>query len=324
VTSRTAVADRARLVAGMVAVRLEPFRDNQIAQWLAVWNAANAPTPAARGLRPLPVESVLAHAKLACQPLLLLMLALYDADGNPLQRGDAVLGQAELYERLLTQFAEREVRKTGAALSATQFEQAADRELLRLSVVAFAMFNRGRQWVTEAELHGAQATRDTTRLKTYEFLHTTFGEYLIGRLVTRELNDLADTTARNTTRSRPAPPDDSFLHALLSFAPLTMRGTIVTFLAEQLQMLPQAGRDVIRDLFLSLFHHSLLPRDDTRYDGYEPDRISVPARHAASSASQVTSARRSPDSTTTTRRDDLCQLRMRCSPYGSLRIRRRV
>ncbi len=322
VTSRTAVADRARAVAGMVAVRLEPFRDNQIAQWLAVWNAANAPRLAARGLRPLPVESVLAHAELACQPLLLLMLALYDADGNPLQREETVLGQAELYERLLTQFAEREVRKTGVAVSAAQFEQAVDWELLRLSIVAFAMFNRGRQWVTEAELdadlpallgepgnrqrstpglraeltaaevvigrfffiHEAQATRDSTRLRTYEFLHVTFAEYLIGRLVTRELDNLADTAARSTTRSRPALPDDTFLHALLSFAPLTMRGTIVSFLAERLQMLPETGRDLLRDLLLTLFHHSLLPRHDTSYDSYEPDRISVPARHATYSA----------------------------------------
>ena len=322
VTSRTAVADRARAVAGMVAVRLEPFRDNQIAQWLAVWNAANAPQLAARGLRPLPVESALAHAELACQPLLLLMLALYDADGNPLQREDAVLGQAELYERLLTRFAEREVRKTGAALSIAHFQQAVDRELLRLSVVAFAMFNRGRQWVTEAELdadlpallgepvdrqrptsglraqltaaevvigrfffiHEAQATRDTTRLKTYEFLHTTFTEYLIGRLVTRELNDLVEISARSTTRSRPAPPDDPFLHALLSFSPLTLRGTIVSFLAERLQMLSKAARDLLRDLLLALFHHSLLPRHNTSYGSYEPHRISVPARHANYSA----------------------------------------
>ncbi|MGH3772201.1 MAG: NACHT domain-containing protein [Pseudonocardiaceae bacterium] len=319
VTSRTAVADRARAAPGMVAVRLEPFRDDQIVRWLAVWNAANASGFAARDVRQLPAESVLAHAKLARQPLLLLMLALYDADGNPLQREDAALGQAELYERLLTQFAEREVRKTAAALSATQFERAVDRELLRLSVVAFATFNRGRQWVTETELdadlpallvepgdrqrppsglraeltaaevvigrfffvHEARATRDATRLATYEFLHTTFGEYLIGRLITRELDDLADTAARGTTRGRPAPLDDAFLHALLSFAPLTMRGTIVTFLAERLRMLPGTRREPLRDLLLSLFHHSLLPRHDTSYDSYEPDRISVPARHAA-------------------------------------------
>ncbi len=325
VTSRTAVADRARPVAGTIALRLEPFRDNQIAQWLAVWNAANASSLTARGLNPLPVECVLAHAELACQPLLLLMLALYDADGNQLQCEDVALGQAELYERLLTRFAEREVRKTGTALSAVQFEQAVDRELLRLSVVAFAMFNRRRQWVTEAELdadlpallgepgdrqrptsgfrsqltaaevvigrfffiHEAQATRDATRLKTYEFLHTTFAEYLITRLVTRELNDLVEISARSTTRSRPAHLDDAFLHALLSFGPLTMRDTIVSFLAEQLQMLPETRRELIRDLLLSLFHHSLLPRYDTSYDSYEPDRITVPARHAAYSANLV-------------------------------------
>jgi hypothetical protein len=129
-------------------------------------------------------------------------------------------------------------------------------------------------------IHEAQATRDTTRLKTYEFLHTTFSEYLIGRLVTRELNDLAESAARSTTRSRPAPLDDAFLYALLSFAPLTMRSTIVSFLAESLKMLPEIGHDVL----LTLFHHSLLPRHDASYDSYEPDRISVPARHATYSA----------------------------------------
>jgi hypothetical protein len=325
VTSRTAVADRARPAPGMVAVRLEPFCDDQIAHWLTVWNAANASGFAARDVRPLPCAAVLAHAELARQPLLLLMLALYDADGNPLQREDTALGQAELYERLLIRFAEREVRKTGTALSAAQFEQAVDRELLRLSVVAFAMFNRGRQWVTDAELdadlpvllgepgdrqhppsglraqltaaevvvgrfffvHQAQATRDSTRLKTYEFLHATFGEYLIARLVTRELHDLADTAARSTTRSRPAPPDDAFLHALLSFAPLTLRGTIVSFLAERLQMLPEAGRELLRDLLLTLFHQSLLSRHDTSYANYEPDQTSVPTRHATYSINLV-------------------------------------
>jgi NACHT N-terminal Helical domain 7 len=325
VTSRTAVADRARPAPGMVAVRLEPFRANQIAQWLSAWNTVNACGFAARGVRPLPVESVLAHAELACQPLLLLMLALYDADGNPLQREDAVLGQAELYERLLTRFAEREVRKTSTALSSVQFERAVARELLRLSVVAFAMFNRKRQWATEAELdadlpvllgepsnqqhlpsglraeltaaevvigrfffvHEAQATRDNTPLKTYEFLHTTFGEYLIARLITLELDDLAETAERGTTRSRSAPLNDAFVHALLSFAPLTMRATIVSFIIERLQMLPRTRRELLCEVLLILFHRSLLPRHDTSYESYEPDRIFVPARHAAYSANLV-------------------------------------
>lgn len=146
VTSRTSVADRVRPVEGVVTVRLEPFDDKQIGQWLAVWRDANVVALAARGLRPLPVETALAHADLACQPLLLMMLALYDNDGNPLQQQEAAFGQAELYERLLTQFARREILKIGAGLSDTQVDQAVERELLRLAVVAFAMFNRHKQW----------------------------------------------------------------------------------------------------------------------------------------------------------------------------------
>ena len=85
VTSRTAVADRALPAAGMVVIRLEPFREAQISHWLQVWNQANAHGFALRGLRPLPLETVLAHAELAAQPLLLTMLAVFDADANHLR-----------------------------------------------------------------------------------------------------------------------------------------------------------------------------------------------------------------------------------------------
>jgi hypothetical protein len=252
--SRTVVADRARPVDGMVAVRLDPFGEGHVRQWLDVWNAANSPIPA---------EAVLAHTELAAQPLLLLLLALYHAEGHPLRRDDQPLDQAELYERLLTRFAEREVRKLGAGLPNLDYQRALDRELLRLSVVAFGMFNRRRQWVSAAEvdtdlavlldpqesqptmgmrapvtaaedvigkfffIHRAQAVRGDQRLTTYEFLHATFGEYLIARLVARELDDLVATAELEAVRTRQAPLDDAFPHALLSFAPLTMRYTTV-------------------------------------------------------------------------------------------------
>ena len=153
VTSRTAVADRARIPpGGAVAVRLEPFCDDKVTQWLNVWNETNAGFYAAQDLLPLSDEAVLKGAELARQPLLLLMLALYDADGNALQASRGNLGHAQLYERLLTRFAEREVRKTRASLDDDQMRQEIERELLRLSVAAFAMFNRSRQWTTESEL----------------------------------------------------------------------------------------------------------------------------------------------------------------------------
>lgn len=321
VTSRTAVADRAEPVPGMVVVRLEPFREAQISQWLQLWNDANAAGLAARGLQPLAPLTALAHAELASQPLLLLMLALYDADGNRLQRTDVGLGEAELYERLLASFAEREVRKSGAGLPDELIEEAVERELLRLSVVAFAMFSRGRQWVSDAELdvdlpallgasgthsslsglrapltaaqvvagrfffiHEAQATRDNTLLRTYEFLHATFGEHLMARLVSHELSDLTNAARFSVGRARPVPADDAFLYALLSFMPLTMRATIVSFLTEQLQALPQPGRQQLTTVLLGLFRDSLGQRRDTRYSEYAPLQLPVPARHADYSA----------------------------------------
>ena len=321
VTSRTAVADRAEPVPGMVVARLEPFREAQISQWLRVWNDANSAGLAARRLQPLAPLTALAHAELASQPLLLVMLALYDADDNRLQRADAGLGKAELYERLLTSFAGREVRKSGADLPDGLFEDAVERELLRLSVVAFAMFSRGRQWVSEAELdvdllallgppgtqsspgglrapltaaqimagrfffvHEAQATRDNTQLRTYEFLHATFGEYLIARLVTRELSDLTDAARLSAGRARPVPADDTFLYDLLSFMPMTMRATIVSFLNEQLRALPEPRRQKLCTVLLGLFRDSLGPRRDTPFGKYTPLQLPVPARHAAYSA----------------------------------------
>ena len=89
------------------------------------------------------------------------------------------------------------------------------------------MFNRRSQWVSEADLdadlsmllgasrdirqpsglqtpltsaqpaigrfffvHESQATRDGLRLQTYEFLHATFGEFLVARLVFHVLTDV--------------------------------------------------------------------------------------------------------------------------------------
>jgi hypothetical protein len=99
-----------------MTVLLEPFDDEQVSQWLRVWNGTNTAVFAARGPQTAACRQRLVHAEIARQPLLLLMLALHDADGNPLQRLESRLNQAELYERLLAAFARREVRKAGADL----------------------------------------------------------------------------------------------------------------------------------------------------------------------------------------------------------------
>ncbi|MEU6410152.1 hypothetical protein [Microbispora sp. NPDC046933] len=319
VTTRTAVADRMRFPPGCLTIRLEPFKEEQVRRWLAVWNAANNEYFTAHGLKPLPPETALAHGDLASQPLLLLMLALYDADANALQRGETGLSQAELYERLLTRFARREVDKHQPGLPETAAAQAVETELRTLAVGAFAMFNRGRQWVTTGDLnndlaallpapaaqttsfqaplsradqvigkfffvHQASAVRDHASLQTYEFLHATFGEYLVARM-TRDV--LRGMVARETAPADPffgrPQPDDGLLHALLSFSVLTERQPIVEFLRYLLLAL---DREPTTDLLVRLLH-TAESRTDQSYADYRPEKSTFITRYAHYTANLV-------------------------------------
>lgn len=319
-TSRTAVADRARLpLGGVAAIRLEPFSKAQVRSWLALWGDLNAEHLQSRGLHPLPAATAMRQPDLASQPLLLLLLALYDADGNALQREDASLEEADLYEGIFSRFAEREVLKDRHGLAGGPLLAAVEEELLRLSVAAFAMFNRGRQWVTEEELsadleallgssptvsppargfhapptaaqlavgrfffiHQAHAVRNDRLLTACEFLHATFGEFLVARLIARELAALAAMAGLTAGRGRKT-ADDSFLRVLLSFAPLTTRGKILDFLAILLRRFPKKDATLTRDALLNAFHDSLETRD-WGHHGYGP-HLTAPIRYAAYSA----------------------------------------
>lgn len=267
VTTREAVADRARLPAGGLAVRLEPFEEPQVAEWLAIWNDTNAARFAATGRRALPLAVLRGFPELAAQPLLLLMLALYDAAGNELRGDDETFDTGQLYERLLSEFAGREVRRVHAGQPEPALPGLVEAELLRLSVVAFAMFHRLRLWATTPELDAdlaglglrasrqagtegfrtpvtagqemvgrfffiqrAQAHQDDRTLQTYEFLHATFGEYLVARLVVQAVRDAAARGRARTLLLGPA-DDDSLLRSLLGFTPLTARTTVLPFAA---------------------------------------------------------------------------------------------
>lgn len=274
VTSRVAVADRARVPSGALAVRLEPFDDAQIERWLTVWNTTNP------NLRPLTLDALRRVRHLAEQPLLLLMLALYDATGNALQNG-ATLDGGQLYERLLASFAAREVRRIHAGQPDSAIPALVEQELLRLSVVAFAMFHRLRLWATERELDSdlaglglgltrpgrhdgfrapltagqemvgrfffiqrAQAVRGDQTLQTYEFLHATFGEYLVARLIVQAVRDTEAREAAGTLALRLGPSaDDDLLRSLLGFTPLSARATILPFVVD---LLAGADRDRLR------------------------------------------------------------------------------
>src|SRR6201999_3476917 len=116
------------------------------------WNALNEPGLLRRGLRPLPAEVVLHHRELAAQPLLLLLLAIYDGRANQLQRAGGGLGRVELYESLFADFFERQGDKVGAELGPEQWDAEVAAEWRRLCAVAIAMHNRGRDVIFEPEL----------------------------------------------------------------------------------------------------------------------------------------------------------------------------
>ncbi|MGW6931391.1 NACHT domain-containing protein [Lentzea sp. NPDC054927] len=318
VTSRICVSGGMQIPLGTDVLRLLPFTDSNVASWLDVWNSSNAGYFAANGLVPLPATAVLDHHDLAEQPLLLLMLALYDAVGNALQRDHDSLGKVDLYEKLLRRFARREVDKGNDAVSPD--EDPVEVELEKLSVVAFAMFQRGIKWVggnaidedmtallragvseqtdgtrtplSEGDrivgrffffVQCATATRDDHRLHTYEFLHATFGEFLVARFTWCVLNDLCEreSTGRRITGAR---PDDSMLWALLSFAPLTSSTPVIEFLMEM------AGaakyRDEMKTLVRQLFALSQTPRSRS-LEAYQPVRRPAPARYAIYSLNLV-------------------------------------
>jgi len=269
VTSRTLVVDRARIPHGCLLVKLEDFDDGQVARWLAAWNAANADSPGFRGLG---MAEVLHHGALARQPLLLTMLAIYATDPDVYRLDAGGLSTAALYQRLLDSFIRRQVTDKAdrppspddvAGLMATQ--------RWALSIAAYAMFNRGRQYATEEDLdrdleallgapddarsHGFGGRLGRARQtvanfffvhvssadesvgigrQSYEFLHATFGEFLMADRAIRLLEGYADQ--REIYRGDPsshAPPDDVLLRAILSHQPFTERRPALDF-AQQL------------------------------------------------------------------------------------------
>ena len=325
VTSRTIVADRVRYPEGTVLVRLEPFSDFQISQWLRIWNEINSTYFGTQGLRPLLKESVLLYRDLAKQPLLLLMLALYDADANALQHNLEKLEPSELYEKLITKFVDREVRKLYPRLEQPERTSKVAGELEQLSILALGIFNRGRKSLSAQDLnedmqsfhpqdnasqvavgefdhrftpgelmvgrfffvHRSQALVDGSSLREYEFLHATFGEYLVARILFLTLNHMIEHKVSTFDPSLRKNPSSSAatrgLWSLLSFALLTDGSQTISFLQERFSALDDDRRTRFQEILDAFFADSLQPRLEG-YAGYQPRKLDVPKRHAIFSA----------------------------------------
>ncbi|GAA3386076.1 NACHT domain-containing protein [Cryptosporangium minutisporangium] len=268
VTSRTVMADRVQIPPGTLIARLEGFDDDQIAQWMAMWNELNAGRPDFRALTVLPP----ALLELARQPLLLLLIALYTADPRAPELAEGVT-TATLYEQLITHFLRREALKDAAVPSGrgADVDRLAAERRLPLRLAAFAMVNRGRPFATGPELErdlraflGAVPSREhdlqepldhTIRTvgrfffvhasgerpgtshelpATYEFLHSTFGEYLVAEHVAGWLRLLTRQRA-DALRFGPGyaePPDSNQLRALLSHEPLAKFPRVLEMVGE--------------------------------------------------------------------------------------------
>lgn len=324
VTSRMLVADRARIPVGVPIVKLEEFDDVRIERWLNTWNTTNIST---LGFHLLDLAALSHHKDLARQPLLLLMLAIYAADPSQPPLDDENLSNAELYRRLIAMFVARQVGQKGREpLAPALIEQGSAESSWRLGIAALAMFNRGHQYVTANELNDdlavfapKQSTRPSTtfdipiddadrtvenfffihsptrndgataELRTYEFLHATFGEYLIAEVTMKLLCRLAAARALPTANpyQLSAPPDDSLLYALISHQAFIKRKPIIEFARGLFSALPDEERDrmlrTLDDLIRACQHR---PPNDP-YLAYRPAASTIITRIARYSANLV-------------------------------------
>ncbi len=158
ITSRVTLIDKAAVPAGATIVRLLEFDEDQRSRWSAIWNSANTvyfreakikkfalPSAKDKG-----AEKIL---NLAEQPLLLLMLALYDSQGNQLATSKG-LDRTKLYDSLLRRFVTRErgKEKGFSDVKAKEREEALSLEMRRLGVAALGMYNRRKVHILSTEL----------------------------------------------------------------------------------------------------------------------------------------------------------------------------
>ncbi|MEJ2853714.1 MULTISPECIES: NACHT domain-containing protein [unclassified Saccharothrix] len=307
VTSRTLACDRVGIAGGTTMIKLDDFDDGRIESWLTAWHSANAAGVAGGTTREFPLDVALHQRELTAQPLLLMMMALYVS--NPgITMLDARLSSAELYHRLLEHFAEREAEKSPTRLEPGEVRAAMDDHLTRLSTAALGMFNRGRQDITARQLEEdlRALTRDRDSLDAgervlgafffvyaaesrvsadadqhYEFLHATFGEYLVASRVVDELAEIA--RAAFSPRRGMQSPEDDVLFALLSHQTLAQLRPALTFATELAAALPPEEVDRVLAVLDALIERHRVRPPSRHFRDYLPGDDQV-ARLAAYSA----------------------------------------
>lgn len=176
------------------------------------------------------IDSSSKVSELAKQPLLLLMLALYDSNDNALKRNKDLNG-TQLYDNLIREFVSREKRKDDGfrSLQVKEQERIINEEMIKISIAALGMYNRKMLYIRSNELekdlqfilqenniygglknnelsesdkllgsfffiHKSNSTDVVDREKipnaAYEFLHNTFGEFLTANYIVNEMKNV--------------------------------------------------------------------------------------------------------------------------------------
>ncbi|OYT92151.1 MAG: hypothetical protein CFE43_09580 [Burkholderiales bacterium PBB3] len=158
ITSRVTLIDKANVPVGTTVVRLLEFDKAQRECWSTIWNRSNVNFFRESSIDKfmLPDEKDSGAEKiltLAAQPLLLLMLALYDSEGNQLRLNKGI-DRTKLYDRLLRRFVTRERSKEKGFENINKRERnrALDFEMQRLGVAALGMYNRRKVHILSTEL----------------------------------------------------------------------------------------------------------------------------------------------------------------------------
>lgn len=258
VTSRKLLIDKAQIPKGSTVVLLEEFDSEQIQLWCDIWNRHNAEYFLVNTLEPFTVSSNGNAKELAKQPLLLLMLALFDSNGNALRQHQD-LSITQLYNSLIRDFIEREQKKNPSfdQKASNIRQEIIDQEMERISVAALGMFNRNELYIHSCQLqedlrilssinehsdlqdsdkllgsfffiHRSDAVKKEKNANTvssaYEFLHNTFGEFLTAHYIVMQLHSQLKKILSCHQRQLSFTMDEQYKwYACMSFAPIFHR-----------------------------------------------------------------------------------------------------
>ncbi len=158
VTSRLTLMDKADIEPGTTVIRLEPFDEVRRQKWIDIWNRLNNDYFQSHHLNAFAIpkgdtDNERRIRELAEQPLLLLMIALYDSIDNGVKNVKE-FDRTVLYDRLLRAFIFRELFKKTERQEGGQEEapEEVDTNIQRLGVAAMGMFARRSLSILKSQL----------------------------------------------------------------------------------------------------------------------------------------------------------------------------